>query len=61
MKTETGCSVLQSFESLSATLQPSEYGIHTDPFHERNYPGDPLMSRATLARRETLTALGLMF
>lgn len=43
MKTETGCSVLQSFESLSATLQPSEYGIHTDPFHERNYPGDPLI------------------
>ena len=42
-KTETGCSSLSSFESMAATLKPSEYGIHTDPFHERNYPGDPLI------------------
>jgi len=29
-KTETGCSSLSSFESMAATLKPSEYGIHTD-------------------------------
>ena len=52
MKTETGCSVLQSFESLSATLAPAEYGIHTGPFHERNYPGDPLILSYYGAKRD---------
>jgi hypothetical protein len=42
-KTETGCSSLSSFESMSATLKPSEYSIHSAPFHERNYPGDPII------------------
>jgi beta-mannosidase len=43
MKTETGCSSLSSFESMAGTLAPSEYSIHSDPFHERNYPGDPII------------------
>ena len=52
MKTETGCSVLQSFESLAGTLAPSEYGIHSSPFHERNYPGDPLILSYYGAKRD---------
>ena len=28
---------MSSFESMSATLRPSEYGIQTSPFRERNY------------------------
>ena len=42
-RTETGCSVLSSFESMAPTLSPSNWGIHSDPFHERNYPCDPII------------------
>ena len=59
MKTETGCSSLSSFESMSATLKPSEYGIHTDPFHERNYPGDPLIVSYFDMKDQDLDAVGV--
>ena len=42
-RTETGCSVLSSFESMSPTLSESNWGIHSAPFHERNYPCDPII------------------
>ena len=42
-RTETGCSVLSSFESMSATLSTSNWGLHSAPFHERNYPCDPII------------------
>ena len=42
-RTETGCSVLSSFESMSATLSTDNWGMHAAPFHERNYPCDPIV------------------
>lgn len=42
-RTETGCSVLSSFESMSATLSKDNWGMHASPFHERNYPCDPIV------------------
>ena len=42
-KSETGCMSLSSFESLAGTLEPSEYGIQTPPFRERNYAPDSLI------------------
>ena len=42
-RTETGCSVLSSFESMAPTLSPANWGIHSPPFHERNYPCDPII------------------
>jgi hypothetical protein len=42
-KSETGCMSLSSFESLAGTLDPSEYGIQTPPFRERNYAPDSLI------------------
>ena len=93
-KTETGCSSLSSFESMAATLKPSEYGIHTDretycisccpsvskatelrctvvqssmwlwlcpssAFHERNYPGDPLIVSYFGLKETDLDAVGV--
>ena len=58
-KTETGCSSLSSFESMSATLKPTEYGLHTDPFHERNYPGDPLILSYFGLKDTDLDAVGV--
>jgi hypothetical protein len=36
MRTETGCSVLSSFESMTGTLDESDWSMHSDPMHERN-------------------------
>ena len=37
---ETGVTGFSSFESMSATLSKENYGVHTKPFHQRNYPCD---------------------
>lgn len=42
-RSETGCSVMSSFESMSGTLTPNNYGLHTPPFHQRNYPCDNII------------------
>jgi len=42
-KSETGCSVMSSFESMSATLSPAHWSLHSDPMHECNYPCDPII------------------
>ena len=42
-KSETGCTSMSSFESMSATLKPSEYGVNTEPFRERNYAANSLI------------------
>eukprot|EP00051_Salpingoeca_urceolata_P023405 m.396250 g.396250 ORF g.396250 m.396250 type:complete len:1245 (+) comp20102_c1_seq16:524-4258(+) len=42
-KSETGCSVMSSFESMSATLSPEHWSLHASPMHERNYPADPIV------------------
>ena len=42
-KTETGCSSLSSFESMSPTLSEENWGMHAAPFYERNYPCDPIV------------------
>jgi beta-mannosidase len=38
MRTETGMTSMSSFESLSALLPESEWGLETESMHERNYP-----------------------
>lgn len=43
MRTETGCSVLSSFESMSGTLDEADWSMHSAPMHERNYPCDPIV------------------
>ena len=40
---ESGATTMSSFESMSATLSKENWGLHSAPFHERNYPGDPLI------------------
>ena len=35
MRTETGCSVLSSFESMTGTLDESDWSMHSAPMHER--------------------------
>jgi hypothetical protein len=35
---ETGATTMSSFESMSATLSEEHWGLHSPPFHERNYP-----------------------
>ena len=42
-KSETGCTSMSSFESMSATLKPEEYGVNTPPFRERNYAANSLV------------------
>ena len=42
-RTETDCSFLSSFESMSATLSADNWGMHASPFHERDYPCDPIV------------------
>jgi hypothetical protein len=42
-KSETGCTAMSSFESMSATLKPDEYGVNTAPFRERNYAANSLI------------------
>jgi hypothetical protein len=37
-KSETGCSVMSSFESMSGTLSPENWALQSPPMHERNYP-----------------------
>ena len=32
-----------SFESMTGTLSPPHWGMHTTPFKERNYPCDPIV------------------
>ena len=42
-KSETGCTSMSSFESMSATLSPNEFGVNTAPFRERNYAANSLI------------------
>lgn len=42
-KSETGCTSMSSFESMSTTLKPDEYGVNTEPFRERNYAANSLV------------------
>jgi beta-mannosidase len=42
-KSETGCTSLSSYESMAATLKPTEYGVNTEPFRERNYAANSLI------------------
>jgi beta-mannosidase len=35
---ESGATVMSSFESMSATLSKENWGVHSAPFYERNYP-----------------------
>jgi hypothetical protein len=37
-KSETGCSVMSSFESMSGTLSDEHWALQSAPMHERNYP-----------------------
>eukprot|EP00039_Didymoeca_costata_P007213 m.97371 g.97371 ORF g.97371 m.97371 type:complete len:1025 (-) comp13593_c0_seq2:109-3183(-) len=39
-KSEFGCSVWSSFESLSPLLNKNNYGLHTTPMIEHNWPAD---------------------
>ena len=38
MRTETGYGSMSSFESMSATLPPEQWGVEAESMHERNYP-----------------------
>ncbi len=38
MRTETGMTSMSSFESMSALLPESEWGLESESMHERNYP-----------------------
>lgn len=38
MRTETGMTSMSSFESMSAMLPQSQWGLETESLHERNYP-----------------------
>jgi hypothetical protein len=38
MRTETGMTSMSSFESMSALLPESQWGLETESMHERNYP-----------------------
>ena len=35
---ESGATTMSSFESMSATLSKENWGLHSKPFYERNYP-----------------------
>ena len=37
---ESGATTMSSFESMSATLSESNWGLHSEPMHERNYACD---------------------
>lgn len=41
---EFGCVTMSSFESLSATLKPEHWSLHSDPFKERNWPADGIIA-----------------
>lgn len=43
MVSETGCVVMSSFESMSATLAPEDWSLHAEPMRQRNYPCDPII------------------
>eukprot|EP01006_Ploeotia_vitrea_P031881 TRINITY_DN64165_c0_g1_i1.p2 TRINITY_DN64165_c0_g1~~TRINITY_DN64165_c0_g1_i1.p2 ORF type:complete len:866 (+),score=74.69 TRINITY_DN64165_c0_g1_i1:17-2614(+) len=42
-KSEFGCTVMSSFESMTSTLSPKNWGLHTPPFKQRNYCVDNII------------------
>ena len=57
-KSETGCTSLSSYESMSATLTPAEWGINTRPFRERNYAQNSLIW-SYFGAHQNLSAVGV--
>eukprot|EP01050_Picozoa_sp_SAG11_P009517 SAG11_NODE_900_length_6632_cov_2.693403_5_plen_158_part_00 len=57
-KSETGVISLSSFESMSATLQPSEYGVNSAPFRKRNYAANSLIW-SYFGMHQNLSAVGM--
>jgi hypothetical protein len=57
-KSETGCTSLSSYESMAATLTPTEYGVNTEPFRERNYASNSLILSYFGAHRD-MSAVGV--
>eukprot|EP01052_Picozoa_sp_SAG31_P011930 SAG31_NODE_687_length_12813_cov_2.597216_12_plen_304_part_00 len=41
---EFGAVTMSSFESLSATLKPEHWSLHSEPFRERNWPADGIIA-----------------
>ena len=42
-RSEFGCSVWTSFESISPCLRSTHWGLHTPPMYERNWPVDNII------------------
>eukprot|EP01052_Picozoa_sp_SAG31_P017595 SAG31_NODE_1211_length_9376_cov_2.931767_8_plen_136_part_00 len=57
-KSETGCTSMSSFESMSATLKPEEYGVNSEPFRERNYAANSLVL-SYFGRQRDMSAVGI--
>ena len=41
---EFGAVTMSSFESLSATLKPEHWNLHSAPFKERHWPADGIIA-----------------